>query len=67
MKLQEEGYTKRERIKEQQFLKCVVDMVTSCQPPTREVISLKCAWRWLKSVLDDYMQLKKQHERSKSM
>ena len=64
---QEDRVSRRESQKEQQFVKCVVDMVASCHPPSLEAMSLKSVWRWLKSVLDDYMQLRKSHERSKSL
>lgn len=43
---------------ETKFMNCVMDMVKVCHPNDKH-ISLKYAWKWLKFVVDDYIELKK--------
>lgn len=35
-------------------------MVKVCHPIDEQELSLKKAWKWLKTILDEYMSLKKQ-------
>ncbi|CAK75968.1 unnamed protein product (macronuclear) [Paramecium tetraurelia] len=45
---------------EHKFVESLLHMVISCHPENsfREQPSLKQAWKWLKSILSDYLQLK---------
>ncbi|CAD8137999.1 unnamed protein product [Paramecium octaurelia] len=48
---------------EAKFLNCVLDMVRVCHPQDKP-ITLKYAWKWLKYVVDDYIELRKRTKSS---
>ncbi|CAD8060642.1 unnamed protein product [Paramecium sonneborni] len=50
---------------EMKFVNCVLDMVRVCHPSDKQ-ISLKYAWKWLKYVVDDYIELRKRNKSTNS-
>ncbi|CAD8143956.1 unnamed protein product [Paramecium octaurelia] len=50
---------------ETKFLNCVLDMVRVCHPSDKQ-ITLKYAWKWLKYVVDDYIELRKRNKSANS-
>ncbi|CAD8152543.1 unnamed protein product [Paramecium pentaurelia] len=61
LKLEQDLITRRSKYShEHKFVESLLHMVISCHPENsfREQPSLKQAWKWLKSILSDYLQLK---------
>ncbi|KAM3146416.1 hypothetical protein pb186bvf_001385 [Paramecium bursaria] len=51
---------------EHKFIESLLHMVMSCHPSQKELPTLKQAWKWLKMILSDYMQLKQQSKRQEN-